>query len=162
MTARQFGFVIARALAILCLLYALNQSYMFFGAWIYGRPGNVLGKLLPTGIIGAFLLMGTFLWAAADRFAGDIADSQPTIRGGNWVVRLTFTTLGILIVLSSLDPIVSAAVNLMNQGSTASFFYPILVASGIKCMVGIGLIAAYRFDKTAALQAAQASIEATQ
>ena len=164
MAARQFGFVIARALAVYCFTVGLNHLYLFglqtFGSDPYYR--NLMfpatERFMNVGVLAIYLLLAAFLWTSADKFAGPQADGQPSLRAGNWMVRLAFTSLGLLVIMGAITGVVSGIVQIgwpdPMRPPTRAFYVDVVVGS-IKCLLGLGLILAYRFDKAAALEAAQ-------
>jgi hypothetical protein len=165
MAARQFGFVVCRGLAVYCFLTAVGLIYTFalqkqMEAMWPDRPGKVPSvALIAVAGMAVHILLAAFLWTNAHKFAGDTSDDQPSLRAGNWVVRLAFTCFGIYIALGSLNSLARFFLELSDPLRFRPYeleFYLNLTVEGAKFLVGLGLFLYYRFDKRAALQAAQA------
>lgn len=165
MASRQFGLVVFRALAVYLLVMAINQLHQIINLYFLTADdyaNRVLGpqKWITLGIWSLLVLMSAFLWTNGDKLVSSSPDSQPTLRGGNWVVRLVFTAIGVLICVYSFDNLVSLAVAKLRppfwpEGSTPSMVLGAIL-DGVRLLIGITLICAYRFDKAAVVQAAEA------
>ncbi len=163
--ARQFSLVVFRALAVYVFVLSISQVHQLVMLYT-GMPGapaefdfRPSQKAAATALWIAQILIATYLWTNAEKFVGKFADAQPTLRAGNWVVRLVFTALGTLICVYSIDSIVV---------EVAHFFVPdpvrqdrsremilTLIIDGIRLLVGLVLVIVYRFDKPAVVSAAQ-------
>jgi len=166
MAAKQFSQVVFRALAIYVLILSLgqiNQLVMLYTG-MNGAPPEFdfrpSQKFAATAVWTLQVLIAAFLWTNADKFVSGQPDSQPTLRAGNWVVRLVFTAIGALICVYALDSIVLEAANLivpdpMRRDRSRDMILA-LVIDGIRFMIGLVLIVVYRFDKPAAVSAASA------
>ena len=166
MAARQFGLVVFRALAVYILYASISRlyqiSYVFIG--LEGFPTEVgyplSQKIASVSIWSVQVLLAAFLWTNAEKFVGDEGGEKLTVRGGNWVVRLVFTSLGILICVFSINSIIELIANFLvpdpiwkDRDREAVLA---MITELVQFLLGLGLFLAFRFDKRAALAAAQA------
>lgn len=159
MAARQFGFIMARSLAALSVMFGLHHLYFFLVASAAGEMFLQPVRWAGIFVVGSFTLFAALLWTMADRLSSDLGDAEPSLQSGNWVVRLCFTSLGIVIMILSINdmaiPIIQLAVDWgVRRLDTYSKIG--LGVSVAKFLVGLGIFLAYRFDKRAAFGAAQA------
>ena len=166
MAARQFGLVVFRALAVYVFLSSLTQ-FNYLVVMYTGMQGAPEGfdfqssqKAAATALWIAQILISAFLWTNAEKLAGKGADAQPTLRSGNWVVRLVFTAIGLIVCIYAIDSLVVEAAHLIvpdpiRRDRTREMKLSLLT-DGIRLVIGLALIIAYRFDKRAAFSAAQA------
>lgn len=166
MASRQFSLVVFRALAVYVAIVSLSQLHQlaFFIFGFEGAPDGFNGatthKIISLCILTFQVLLATILWTNADKFAGNDPDVQPTIRAGNWMVRLVFTALGILICVFSIDNFIDVIGRVLvpdpYRRETSRYEILNAITEAIRFFIGLGIFLAYRFDKRAALQAAQA------
>ena len=167
MASRQFGLVVFRALAIYLFCMSINYIYVLSNFLFMGDQSALRGYEIPLGqkltVVGIWaiqVLISTFLWTNADKLVSPIADDQPSLRAGNWVVRLVFSSLGILICVYSVNSLVKEGINmvvpdpLMRDRDRDDIIYA--VVESLRFAFGLGLFLVYRLDKVAVVQAAQA------
>lgn len=160
MAARQFSLVVFRALAVIAAFTGLNFVFATVGTFLYTSPDpSSLARIASVAIICVYILIAAFLWTFAERLAVHESEEKLTVKAGNWVVRLVFTALGLVIMTFSLNSMSSVIVEI---------FYPevlrrdkplIYVDIGVgilKFLIGLTIFLTYRFDKPAAFEAAQA------
>lgn len=163
MTARQFGFVVSRGLAIYCFANAIHYTTMTLSVVLLTEAdSSSKAKFFTMGSIVLFLLMATILWTGADKFAGPHADNQPNLRSGNWAVRLTFTCFGIYLVILSINDLAPLLVRFFMPEAfrpTGWENYVYIGGGALKLLLGLGLFLRHRFDKAAVIQVAQSITE---
>ncbi len=166
MASRQFGCIVFRAVALFFFATALSQSYVIFSLYfvqmeLVTKQESLWHKVSFLAILVIQLLVATFLWTNAEKLSGAEDDTKATIMGGNWVVRLVFTTLGILMCTYSFAGVVRSTMSLLSPSLLHESRTPetiiYFITELIKFMVGVYLIITYRFDKAAAFEAAQAT-----
>lgn len=165
MASRQFGFILFRALAVYFFYTSLSQLHLLFNIY-FGQMELMNSKSINAQKIASIcvwaiqMVLATALWTNAGKIAESGSDAKITIKGGNWVVRLVFTALGIILCSYSITNLVNevgylvSPDNLRQQRSRDSIVYA--VTEGIRFLIGLYLVLAYRFDKAAAFEAAQA------
>lgn len=159
MAAKQFGFVMARSLAVLSLMFGFQHLYYFLVALAAGSEYFQPVRWAGIFVVGSFILFAALLWTMADRFSSDLGDTEPSVRSGNWVVRLWFTSLGIVIMILSLNEVVRPIIELAMAWGVRSLETYTKIDMGINIaefLIGLAIFVAYRFDKRAAFSAAQA------
>lgn len=164
MASRQFGFILFRALAVYFFYNSLSQFHLLFN--IYFGQMELMGskslngqKITSLAVWVIQFIIAVVLWTNAEKFSGSESDAKATVRGGNWVVRLVFTALGILLCTYLITNIVSEIGYLVSpdmlrqQRSRDTIVYA--VTEGLRFLLGLYLVLAYKFDKAAAFEAAQ-------
>jgi hypothetical protein len=166
MNAKAFGFVVARGLAIYCFLASISDFERFWALqMVYSSTSSSRELNIPTIAAAAItLLLAAYLWTSAGKFSGTLDESQVSVRGGNWVVRLLFTALGLFIAIDAffqLSDLVIRGAFIYRFSSLDSAYTIQICASVAKLLTGLGLWAWYRFDKGARLEAAQSVSQST-
>jgi hypothetical protein len=166
MAAQQIGIVLFRALALYIFFYSTTclyeVAYITLGPSApSGSEGYTTGYKAASIAIWAFLvLLSAFLWTNADRLSGHEANDKVTLRAGNWVVRLTFMALGILICVNSITELVRFLAHQVFPDPTWNDrpreVVIAMIGEFVRLAVGLALIVIYRFDRQAALSAAKA------
>lgn len=167
MASRQFGLVVFRALAIYLFCMSLNYVYLLASSLFFDAQARLVGyqiplaqKLTAIGIWAIQFLIAVYLWTNADKLVSPISDGQPCLRAGNWVVRLVFSVLGILICVYSVHSLANEAINLivpdplLRERTRDQVIYAIVET--LRFAFGLALFLIYRLDKEAVVQAAQA------
>lgn len=147
MAARQFGFVVARALAIYCWLLAVSSALTSFGLFRAMQPSM--------GLMGGFILIvqilaGAFLWTTAEKFAGPIAEEAAELKRGDWVVRLAFSAIGVFLLAGAANDLTrSIAILALGSPGSAVFGNPITNIAGdvVQLLIGLWLVLTNRFTR---------------
>lgn len=139
---------------------ALNYIYAAVGTFLITGPDpNPTARVIAVAVICVYILISAFLWTFAERLSADESEEMLTVKGGNWVVRLVFTALGLMIIIFSLSSLAQSLVELFYPNFVRRekpYIYIDLGVSSFKLLTGLYIFFTYRFDKTAAFEAAQA------
>lgn len=139
---------------------ALNYIYSAVGTFLITGPDpNPSARIIAVAIICIYILIAAFLWTFAEKLSARESEEKITVKGGNWVVRLVFTSLGLLIMTFSLSPFAQAMVELFYPDfirREKPFIYVDLGVGTLKFLIGLAIFLTHRFDNAAAFQAAQA------
>ena len=151
MAARQFGFVVARGLAIYCWFNTLWQISAMLSIYLTGQNfGTAKPNYLPNTVVAVVLvLLGAFLWTTAESFAGPAAEEAARVQSGEWIVKLAFSVVGLFIVVG--------AVSSLTTGATMIILYrgnfnlresgPQIAVDTVRFIFGLWLVLTNRFTR---------------
>ncbi len=158
MAARQFGFVVARGLAVYLWFMSIGSGMQVYGYYLLDAPSRTINGLpRATYILGLSLfviefLAASFLWTTASKFAGPCAEETPKVASGDWVVKLVFSALGIFLIAGAISGLAQGimiyGMDIRNPaGNFLKSQGPYLLGESIRFLIGLWLVLTNRFTR---------------